>query len=101
MGYPLESESESSDEEAVGAYFVMEHTVDSDEVAVGVDEEKPLSVGDSFFDIDDEELAKDLAAKFGLKDEEPPKEESIQTKSSDSQSEKPLGSRVREVMIGV
>lgn len=73
-------ESDSSDmdssEEAVGDYFVMEHTAPSsdEEVAIGkddsenIDEEKPVEVGDSFFDIDDDKLEKDLVSQFKLED---------------------------------
>merc|ERR1719499_223084 len=80
VGEPSESEDSSSESEE---YFLMQHTVD-DEEAVGSDEifenfyseqavgdsEKPLSVGDSFFDINDDQLVKDLASKFGLEDDE-------------------------------
>merc|ERR1719499_1950057 len=79
VGEPSESEDSSSESEE---YFLMQHTVD-DEEAVGSDEifenfyseqavgdsEKPLSVGDSFFDINDDQLVKDLASKFGLEDD--------------------------------
>merc|ERR1719499_2384245 len=79
VGEPSESEDSSSESEE---YFLMQHTVD-DEEAVGSDEifenfyseqavgdsEKPLSVGDSFFDINDDQLVQDLASKFGLEDD--------------------------------
>merc|ERR1719499_2526083 len=78
VGEPGSEDSSSESDE----YFVMQHTVD-DEEAVGSDQifenfyseqavgdsEKPLSVGDSFFDINDEQLVQDLASKFGLEDD--------------------------------
>merc|ERR1719384_2359771 len=100
VGEPIDSlleydPSEESSSES-GEYFVLEHTragasSEDEEIAVGASEdlldagmfenfyseeavgdseEKPLSVGDSFFDINDDDLVQDLASKFGLDDDD-------------------------------
>merc|ERR1719354_1136627 len=128
VGEPIDDHLvDDSDSSESTDYFLMTHTLpesdseeavgsSSDELGTGVfgtfyseeavgDSEKPLSVGDSFFDINDDELVQDLASKFGLEDDDKKVEEAsdeVDLTAADAGMDQPLRKKHdHEVMIGV